>query len=398
MKHVTLTLVSFAVTRKAYARITQMFSEEYERKTGVAVRWRLSFGGSGTQARAICDGLPGDIVALALPLDVQRIADAGLIDADWRERAPNGGVVAESVVGIVVREGNPLNIAGWDDLARGQLGAPPASSSSPPGSPPRRALNVITANPKTGGGARWNFLALWGHRAKPRSEAGDAAAAAFCEAVFRNVSIQPRDAREASDAFYNQGKGERDCLVPKRERERNKREQREKEKKTHVFPSAPPCPSFSPAPFLKKQRHRPLKPTNDAPGDALLNYENEIIATNEAGEVSPLPYVVPPSNIKVKMPVATVDGNLRRWPSYSRKAAEDAARAFVEYCFTPEAQQELNDAGFRPVVKVRKPRHFPKVKKLLSVEEDFGGWDAVQEKMFSAGGVLDRINDAVAGR
>ena len=111
-----------------------------------------------------------------------------------------------------------------------------------------------------------------------------------------------------------------------------------------------------------------------------------------------MPYVVPPSNIKVKMPVATVDGNLRRWPAYTRKAAEDAAKAFVEYLFTPEAQQELNDAGFRPVVKIKRPRNFPKVKKLLSVEEDFGGWDAVQKKMFSAGGVLAKINDAVAGR
>ena len=98
------------------------------------------------------------------------------------------------------------------------------------------------------------------------------------------------------------------------------------------------------------------------------------------------------------MPVVAVDGNLRRWPAHSRQAAVDAARAFVEYCFTPEAQQELNDAGFRPVVRIKKPRNFPRVKKLLSVEEDFGGWDAVQEKMFSAGGVLDRINDAVAGR
>ena len=170
-----------------------------------------------------------------------------------------------------------------------------------------------------------------------------------------------------------------------RAREEQERAEREGQKNSRLSLCSP---RFLPPPFSKNNAIDPSKPTNDAPGDALLNYENEIIATNEAGEVSPLPYVVPPSNIKVKMPVATVDGNLRRWPSYSRKAAEDAARAFVEYCFTPEAQQELNDAGFRPVVKVRKPRHFPKVKKLLSVEEDFGGWDAV----------LDRINDAVAGR
>lgn len=175
-------------------------------------------------------------------------------------------------------------------------------------------------------------------------------------------------------------------------RERTREKERESgghdKKKKLTFFSYFPSVSLSTTNQTKKHKK----------GDALLNYENEIIATNEAGEVSPLPYVVPSTNIKVKMPVAAVDGNLRRWPAYSRDVARDAAKAFVEFCFTPEAQQELNDAGFRPVVKIKKPRNFPRVKKLLSVEEDFGGWDAVQEKMFSAGGVLDRINDAVAGR
>ena len=183
-KAITLTLVSFAVTRKALTRITAAFSHQYEAATGVKVRWRLSFGGSGTQARAVCDGLPGDIVVLALPLDVQKIADAGLIAPNWRARAPNGAVVAESVVGIVVREGNPYRVRAWADLIR-------------PG------LAVITANPKTGGGARWNFLALWAAAAGRRLD-GAARARAFCIDVFKNVAIQPRDAREASDSFYNQ--------------------------------------------------------------------------------------------------------------------------------------------------------------------------------------------------
>ena len=183
-KAITLTLVSFTVTRKALTRITAAFSHQYEASTGVKVRWRLSFGGSGTQARAVCDGLPGDIVVLALPLDVQKIADAGLIAPDWRARVPNAGVVAESVIGIVVREGNPHRVRAWGDLTR-------------PG------LAVITANPKTGGGARWNFLALWAAAAGRRLDDADRARS-FCVDVFKNVAIQPRDAREASDSFYNQ--------------------------------------------------------------------------------------------------------------------------------------------------------------------------------------------------
>jgi hypothetical protein len=192
---VSLTLVSFAVTRKAYERITQRFAKEYEAATGQPVRFRLSFGGSGTQAcqhpllkracpetftmervawergfdccinsqrwradaalahegrpceymrmpvlqaRAVCDGLPGDIVALALPLDVDKIREVGLINPGWQSRLPNNSVVAESVVALVTRKGNPKNIKGWDDLTRCHpprllCTVPPVSNISHPG-------------------------------------------------------------------------------------------------------------------------------------------------------------------------------------------------------------------------------------------------------------------------
>lgn len=148
-----------------------------------------------------------------------------------------------------------------------------------------------------------------------------------------------------------------------------------------------------------QQSPRPPPPQDK--GDALLNYENEIIATNdvaraEGGEA--LPYVVPGDNVRVAFPVAAVDGNLARFPRHSRAAAEAAARAFVDYLFTPAAQQEFVDAGFRPVARVARPRAFPKARHLVSVEADLGGWAAVQAKFFDSGALLDGIMDEVAGR
>lgn len=137
-------------------------------------------------------------------------------------------------------------------------------------------------------------------------------------------------------------------------------------------------------------------------GDALLNYENEIIATNDAAVAeggAALPYVVPADvNVRVTVPVAVVDGNIALWPAHSRAAAKDAATAFVDYMFTPAAQQELADAGFRPVVKVPRPRRFPKVSRLVSVEKDMGGWAAVQARFFDSGAALDGIMNEVIGR
>ncbi len=324
----------------------------YKAQTGLTVRWRLSFGGSGTQARAVCDGLPGDIAALALPLDIDRIAQAGLLPLDWRSRAPNGGIVAESVVGIVTRTGNPAKIRTFSDLSR-------------PG------LTVVTANPKTAGVARWNFLALWQHgldggagrlkKGALNPDPGcppDPAARGFVKAVLSNVPIMPRDAREASDAFYAQNKG-----------------------------------------------------------DALLNYENEIIATNEAGDVEePLPYVVPADNVRITLPVALVAANLDRFPLHSRAAAREAAQAFLEFLFTPEAQAEFVASGFRPVGPLPKggggkegnggrsgkstttARKFVKVRRLVDVDAHMGGWDAVQARFFANGSLLDDLQNELSGR
>ncbi|KAK9817587.1 hypothetical protein WJX74_005584 [Apatococcus lobatus] len=310
---VSLTLVSFAVTRQAYQRITERFAREYEEATGQPVRFRLSFGSSGTQARAVCDGLPADIVALALPLDVMRIEDSGLINPGWRQRVPNNGVVAESVVSIVYRKGNPKQIRGWDDLTRSDV-------------------DVITANPKTAGVARWNFLALWGHRASQ----GDAAAQDYVTGVFDRVQIQPRDAREASDVFYKQGQG-----------------------------------------------------------DALLNYENEVIFTNKTYGENRLPYVSPDNNVQVEMPVALVDKNLVRQSAATRAVAD----AFLQYLWEPASQQDFADCGFRPVNKeVMSKMSFPKVKNVWSVDGKLGGWEKLQQRFFDDKGILDQIQTYIGSK
>ncbi|KAK9815715.1 hypothetical protein WJX72_008488 [[Myrmecia] bisecta] len=299
------------VTRRAYQKITETFAREYEEQTGQRLKFRLSFGGSGTQARAVCDGLPGDIVALALPLDIQKIVESGLISADWQKRVPNNGVVAESVVAMVTRKGNPKKIKDWDDLIRPDV-------------------NVITANPKTAGVARWNFLALWGHR----MQQGEDAAKDFVYKVFDRVLVQPRDAREASDVFYKQGMG-----------------------------------------------------------DVLLNYENEVILTNESQEgEGALPYVVPQTNVRVETPVAVVDENLRRQSAATREAAD----AFVNYLWTPAAQQEFADCGFRAVDPgVRAKQKLPKVKNVWTVEDKLGSWANAQQMFFKQDAILDWIQNKV---
>lgn len=225
-----LTLVSYAVTRAAYEKIIPQFAAKWKKEHNQDVTFSQSYGGSGSQTRAVIDGLEADIVALALALDTQKIEQAGLIQPGWEKEAPNDGIVTKSVAVLVTREGNPKNVQTWADLSKDNV-------------------SVITANPKTSGGARWNFLALWG--AVTKNGGDEAKALAFTNKVFKNTPILPRDAREASDVFF-------------------------------------------------KQRQ----------GDVLINYENEVILARKNGQK--LPYVVPDVNISIENPVAVVDKNVDR--------------------------------------------------------------------------------------
>lgn len=223
-----LTLVSYAVTRAAYEKIIPQFTAKWKQEKNQNVTFNQSYGGSGSQTRAVIDGLEADVVALALALDTQKIQQAGLIQPGWEKEAPNNAIVHKSVAALVTRAGNPKGIKTWADLAKPGVG-------------------VITANPKTSGGARWNFLGMWG--SVTRTGGNDAQALDFTTKVIKNAPILPRDARESSDVFFKQGQG-----------------------------------------------------------DVLINYENEVILAAQNGEK--LPYVVPDVNISIDNPVAVVDTNV----------------------------------------------------------------------------------------
>ena len=189
-KDVELTLVSFAVTKQAHEAIIPKFVEKWQKEKNQKVTFKQSYGGSGSQTRAVIDGLEADIVHLALAADTSKIEKAGLIDKGWQQEYPNDGIVSKSIPVLVTREGNPKNIKDWSDLEKS-------------------GISLITADPKTSGVARWNFLALW--NAAVMKGGSDEKALEALTKVYTNVPILTKDAREATDAFFKQGQG--DALI-----------------------------------------------------------------------------------------------------------------------------------------------------------------------------------------
>ncbi|MBF2087175.1 sulfate ABC transporter substrate-binding protein [Thermoleptolyngbya sp. C42_A2020_037] len=229
-RQINFTLVSFAVTQPAYDKIIPQFAAKWKAETGQEVSIFQSYGGSGPQARAVIDGLEADVVALALALDIQKIEKAGLIQPGWEQELPNQSIVHRSVPVFVTRDGNPKNLQTWQDLTR-------------PG------VRIVTANPKTSGGARWNFLGAWGAVTQTGGTAEQALA--LTTQIYQNAPVLARDAREATDGFLRQGQG-----------------------------------------------------------DVLINYENEVLLAKKRGES--LSYVVPRVNISIDNPVAIVDAVVDR--------------------------------------------------------------------------------------
>ncbi len=309
--NVELTLVSFAVTKAAHEAIIPKFIEQWQKEKGQTVTFSQSYGGSGSQTRAVIDGLEADIVHLALALDTQKIEKAGLIQPGWEKEAPNEGIVSKSVAGIVTREGNPKNIKNWEDLSKD-------------------GVKLITADPKTSGVARWNFLALWGSVIKTGGD--EAKALVFTSKVYKNVPILTKDAREATDVFFKQGQG-----------------------------------------------------------DALINYENEIILAGQKGEKPT--YTIPDVNVSIDNPIAIVDKNV------DKHGTREVAEAFVKYLYTPEAQREFAKVGFRPVdatvaAEPEFAKKYPPVKTLFTAK-DLGGWGEIQQKFFDDGAAFDKIQGSI---
>src|SRR5437867_7482544 len=185
---VTLLNVSYDPTRELYADFNKAFASAYQKETGKSVEIKQSHGGSGSQARAVIDGLQADVVTLALAYDVDAVAAKGLIPADWQKRLPLNASPYTSTIIFLVRKGNPKGIRDWDDLVRS-------------------GVSVITPNPKTSGGARWNYLAAWGYALK-KSGGDESKAKDFITKLYKNVPVLDSGARGSTTTFVERGIGD----------------------------------------------------------------------------------------------------------------------------------------------------------------------------------------------
>ncbi|MGA7615335.1 MAG: sulfate ABC transporter substrate-binding protein [Thermoanaerobaculia bacterium] len=305
---VTLLNVSYDPTRELYEEINAQFTHYWSAKHHRSIEIRMSHGGSGSQARSVIDGLPADVVTLALAPDIDAIASRGVLRRDWASRLPFGSAPFTSTVVFLVREGNPKNVRDWPDLVR-------------PG------VEVITPNPKTSGGARWNYLAAWGYALRA-SGGSDAAAREFVTKLYRNVPVLDTGARGATTTFVERGIG-----------------------------------------------------------DVYIAWENEAILVTEQLAPGRFRIVVPSSSILAAPPVAIVDSVVDRRRTrevaqeyleflYSKVGQRIAARHF----FRPAI----------PAIRREFEERFPSVK-LFTVEELFGGWAKAQSRHFADGGVFDQI-------
>lgn len=273
---IELTLVSYMVTPSAYQEIIPQFintwNQEHDRKAVI----RQSYGPSGTQTRTVLHGLDADVVALALGLDIQQLEKAELIEPGWEQEAPNNSIVTRSVVTIATRPNNPKGIQTWGDLAKDDV-------------------QVVLANPKTSGGARWSFLALWGSVMQTGGTPEEARA--FTQKVYENAVVLSKDSREATDAFLEQRQG-----------------------------------------------------------DVLVNYENEMILAGLNDR--PLPYVVPDVNIAIENAVAVIDQNVDKHGNRELAEAfvrylftPEAQTIFARYGFRPvDPTVKSNQSDRFPVI------------------------------------------------
>ncbi len=306
----TLLNVSYDPTRELYKAVDAAFAAEWKAKTGETVTIQASHGGSGAQARAVIDGLGADVVTLALAADIDAIAaKTGKIPADWQKRLPHNSSPYTSTIVFLVRKGNPKGIRDWSDLVK-------------PG------VAVITPNPKTSGGARWNFLAAWGYGLKAFN--GDEAKTKdFVALIYKNAPVLDTGARGSTITFAQRGLG-----------------------------------------------------------DVLVAWENDaFLALQEFGK-DQFEIVAPSLSILAEPPVALVDANVDA--KGTRKVAEayleylytPAAQKLIAKNYLRPTSPE--DADKDDLAR------FPKLE-LITVDKTFGGWKSAQAKFFADGGVFDDI-------
>ena len=306
----TLLNVSYDPTRELYRDINQVFAAEWKAETGEDLKIDQSHGGSGKQARAVIDGLQADVVTLALDSDIDPIAKAGLINADWRSRLPDNSAPYTSTIVFLVRKGNPKGIKDWEDLVKD-------------------GVEVITPNPKTSGGARWNYLAAWAY-ADGKFGHDPEKNKAFVRKLYENVPVLDTGARGSTTTFAQRGIG-----------------------------------------------------------DVLLAWENEaFLALNELG-ADQFEIVAPSLSIKAEPPVAVVDKVVDA--KGTRKAAEaylkflytpEAQKLIAKHYYRPADPRSADPKDLERFVDV----------KLVSIDDPlFGGWAKAQPQHFGDGGIFDQI-------
>jgi sulfate transport system substrate-binding protein len=308
-KPVTLLNVSYDPTRELYEDFDHQFAAYWKEKTGQTVTVRQSHGGSGKQARSVIDGLQADVVTLALAYDIDQIAEkSGLLPAAWQRRLPDNSAPYTSTMVLLVRKGNPKRIRDWGDLAK-------------PG------VSVITPNPKTSGGARWNYLAAWAWALR-QPGGNDASARAFVTRLYQNVPVLDAGARGATTTFVERGIG-----------------------------------------------------------DVLIAWENEaLLAIKELGP-GRFEVVTPSVSILAEPPVAVVDKVAAKHGTqavaqayleylYSEAGQEIAAKHF----YRPRL----------PAVATKYASQFPRIS-LVTVDEVFGGWEKANAAHFADGALFDQI-------
>jgi sulfate/thiosulfate transport system substrate-binding protein len=308
-KPVTLLNVSYDPTRELYEDFNRQFATYWKGKTGQEVTIRQSHGGSGKQARSVIDGLEADVVTLALAYDIDQIAEkGGLLPANWQSRLPNNSSPYTSTIVLLVRKGNPKGIKDWGDLAKA-------------------GVSVVTPNPKTSGGARWNYLAAWAW-ALAQPGGNEATAKEFVTRLYKNVPVLDAGARGATTTFVERGIG-----------------------------------------------------------DVLIAWENEaLLAIKELGQ-GKFEIVAPSLSILAEPPVAVVDKIAGKHGTkavaqayleylYTETGQEIAARHF----YRPRLAS----------VAAKYEAQFPKVR-LVTVDEVFGGWKKAHTTHFADGALFDQI-------
>jgi len=305
---VSLLNVSYDPTRELYQNVNKAFAQQWQSKTGDKINIRQSHGGSGKQARAVLDGLDADVVTLALAYDTDAIAARGLIDKAWQKRLPRNSSPYSSTIVFLVRKGNPKGIKDWNDIVR-------------PG------LAVITPNPKTSGGARWNHLAAWGYALK-QPGGSETSAKEFLTKLYKNVPVLDSGARGATTTFVERGIG-----------------------------------------------------------DVLLAWENEaLLAIKELGPEK-VEIVAPSISILAEPSVTVVDSVVDR--RGTRKVAEaylnylytdEGQEIIARNYYRPTTEKAAKKYASQ----------FPKLK-LFTVDDTFGGWTKAQKTHFADGGIFDQI-------